>query len=208
MLYSRKGRKMPDDTMEVVVTGHLAGQLCQNVFHFSTNNIGGDPLFSYAKNLGEELMKTGGFLSKYVDCLPEDYTGSSVRVRTLLPTLGPTYYAGAASWVDGYIGTRSGDISSAQVSPLIIWIADTRETKTGRTFLPGVSEDDIDEMLLIVGLRTAIADFAAIYITGGTTSDLSWYGAIYRRDLSLNDLVVAAYLSPHIGTQRRRLVPV
>lgn len=199
---------MPGDTMEVVVTGHLAGQLCQNVFHFATENIGGDTLFGYAKNLGEILMATGGFLSKYVDCLPEDYIGSSLRVRCIGVTPGPTYYAGSGAWADGYTGTRSGAISSAQVSPLIIWIPDANPTKTGRTYLPGVSEDDIDEMILVVPLLTAIADFCGVYITIGSTSDIQYGAAIWRRSTSDNDPITAAYVSPHIGTQRRRLVPV
>lgn len=199
---------MANDTMEVVITGHLAGQLCQNVFHFDTVNVATDNPFSYAKNLADDLVKAGGFLGKYVLALPEDYIGSSIRVRQILPTLGPTYYGSASTWVDGFTGGRSGEISSAQVCPLVIWVSDNTATKTGRTFFPGVSEDDIDEMKLASGLNTAITTFMTKYIEGGTTSDIAWLGAIYRRGSATNDTIVAGYISPHIGTQRRRLTPV
>lgn len=198
---------MPD-VLEAIVSGHVAGQYCQNVFHFNCTNTAGANPFSYAKNLTESLESAGGFLSNYIDCLPEDYVGSSVRSRLIKPTPGPTHYSGAGAWVDGFTGGRTGKLSSAQVSPLIVWIGTSLPNKTGRCFLPGISEDDIEEMVLGNGLPAVLATFMAKFIAGASTSTIDWEGAIYRRGFGTADSVQNAYVSPHIGTQRRRLTPV
>lgn len=199
---------MANEIMEVVVSGHLAGQLVQNVFHFRCQNTAGASPFSYAKNLNDSLIIASQFLGLYCFCLPEDYIGSSTRIRMIHPVPGPTYYSGAAAWEDGNVGLRPGQISSAQVCPLIIWVPTTLPTKTGRTFLPGVSEDDIDEMIFTSGLQTNLADFMANYISLITMPDIDYEGCIWRRDTSVADVITGAYVSPHIGTQRRRLTPV
>jgi hypothetical protein len=98
----------------------------------------------------------------------------------------------------------------------MIWIPTTAPNKTGRLFFPGVSEDDIDDMVLDPTLVTAYQTFATTWIDGGTVGGVDEYhGAVLRKSAPpppivpvSSDLIAFGQVSPLIGTQRRRLRPV
>jgi len=107
-------------------------------------------------------------------------------------------------------GQRTGEISVASNAPLIIWLPNTNPAKTGRTFLPGVSEDDIANGVLESALITAMQDFMTLWVTGDTfnTSD-TWQGAIKRKGPPVTAATLdAARISPITGNQRRRQKPI
>lgn len=194
--------------VEVIISGHLAGEFCQNVLHVQATNIAADPLWVFAKNIADSMIAADvGLIALYLNALPADYKLSSIRVRQLNPVPGPTFYY-PGNVMDPQVGQRAGEISSAQVCPLIVLVGLTIANKTGRIFLPGVSEDDIGEMLLSDPLQEQIGIFFNAFIVGDAQSDFDWKGAIYRRGTGTAELLGGAYVSPRIGTQRRRLIPV
>lgn len=201
---------MSNTTYETVFSGILASEFVQTVMHWQLDEPGSpSPPFQVAKDLGMTIAGAVNFAEKFCGALPEDYTMKSIRTRRVSDGGGPTHIvlqAGIATTT----GQRTGSISSAQVCPMIIWIPTTSPDKTGRTFMPGVSEDDIDEMQIVSGLIAALEVVIDAYIAGGTTDVLSipYQGAIYRRGGPTTDLVADGYVSPRIGTQRRRLIPV
>lgn len=200
---------MPAECYELVVSGVLAGQFVQNVLHSTVDNTGSTPPFQMADELLQTWGLNGDFVSPWCDILPDDYKITSLRCRRVLTTGGPTQiYLGANLAED--TGQRTGQISSSQVCPLLIWIGNSAPSKTGRTFLPGVSEDDINEMQMQASLLTAMDAFGTVWRDGGTTVNLSyaWGGAILRRGGPSADPITAFRVSPLIGTQRRRLRPV
>jgi len=198
------------ETYEVVISGTLAGQFVQTVLHVNLDNTADEPPFDVADTIVQDFGVTvGTMIDAWNACLPADYSTSSMRARRILPTGGPSAIA-LGSLFSTNVGQRTGNVSSAQVNPVIIWITTTLPAKTGRTFLPGVSEADIDEMVYTAPLIAAIDAFGAYWETGGTLTlgSIAWTGAIYRRALSASHGITNHRISPVVGTQRRRLRPV
>jgi len=201
---------MAHTTYETVFSGILAGEFVQTVMHWDLNEPGSpEAPFQVAKDLGTSLASAGGFIDKFTAALPTDYTMKSVRTRRVSDSGGPTHIVLQAA-INAPEGQRAGDVQAAQVCPMMIWIPTTSPDKTGRTFMPGASEADIDEMQISSDLITALEDMIGGFIAGGTTDVLSipYVGCIWRRGTSAADVVADGYVSPRIGTQRRRLVPV
>ena len=198
---------MAVETYELVISGYLANEFVQTVLHVTGNNTVGQPAYFRAKDICDQIILAGELLIKYVDCLPSDYKGSSVRVRRVSAGGGPTAVALASTWSQ-QDGSRTGHVSSAQVCPLIIWIPTDSPNKVGKTFMPGVAEGDIDEMQLDPVLISALEDFILYLVNGfALTADLM-KGSVYRKATHVGDPFDAGRVSPLIGTQRKRLHPV
>lgn len=202
------------EVYEWVLSGTLAGQFVQTVQHVSLDNPAPIPAFQAALDLADAMIGVGGVLESMMDCLPADYAVTSIRVKRVLPSGGPTAIRLAAEF-SAPVGTRSGEISSAQVNPLMIWIPTTTPSKTGRLFFPGVSEDDIDEMMLSSTLVAAMNIFAAAYADDWSVGAMTAHGCVLRRSTGApphvpvsGDEIFAGQVSPLIGTQRRRLHPI
>jgi len=194
---------------QVIASGTLAGQFVQNVFHFKGEEVSATEPYNNARAILEELNTPDMWVAKWVGCLPEDYKMSSLKCRRSFPTGGPTAILLAGA-LFATTGARTGQIQAAQVNPLVIWIPETSPAKTGRTFLPGISEDDLDAMVYDVGLITAVDDFIGQHLAPLTVSSFtgSVYAALQRRSPTASvDRVENGRLSPLIGTQRRRLRP-
>jgi len=113
----------------------------------------------------------------------------------------------ASTWYES-IGTRTGEIQAQQVNPLLILIGVNAPAKTGRVFLPGASEDDIDEGQVQAGLVAAMEAFGAALDAGWTVTAGTGKGGIFRRATKTVDPLGYYRVSPLIGTQRRRLKPI
>jgi len=200
---------MAEECYEVVISGTLAGQFVQTVLHANVDNTSLVPPFSMADDLLQTFQGGAALTGLFQDCCPSDYTATSIRCRRVLATGGPSAIVLAGVWGGG-TGGRAGTISSAQVNPVIVWIPLTNPAKTGRTFIPGVSEDDIDEMVYDPTLIAALDDFGQYWETGGTTTvfSMDWTGAILRRATNNSHGISNHRISPVVGTQRRRLRPV
>lgn len=201
---------MPVQKIEAVLSGTLAGQFVQNVFHFSASFSSTTDPFTAAHDVADMLIEANSFVDLFVSCCPEDYQATSLRCRQTGPTQGPTWIALASTFLGNSQGQRSGNISSAQAGPLVIWIPTVAPNKTGRTFVPGVSEDDIDQMVFDGGLLAALDSWEVWCADAHNTPTAAAPTtlAIRRKLTEVYDLVSAGYTSPLVGTQRRRLHPV
>lgn len=198
---------MAVEVYEATVSGTLAGQFVQTVLHTNLDNASLDSPFMAASAIATDMLAPGGSVALFLLALPSDYSPTSLRVRRVAPTGGPTSIR-LAAFFPSPTGGRTGEISSAQVNPVVVWIPTTAPAKTGRVFLPGVSEADIDEMSLTQPLITAILAFANSWGSPQTAGANTMTGCVFRRLPKLGDNIAAAYVSPLIGTQRRRLRPV
>lgn len=198
---------MAEEAYECTLSGTLAGQFVQTVVHVAYNNTTSANPFDIAKEIRDVFMGLNEFINKFVVCLPASYTCTSVRVRRVGPSGGPTAI-GLSGAMASNVGQRDSEISSAQVNPLVILVPTVAPSKTGRIFMPGVAESDIDGMVLVATLLTALQGLID-YMKAGTSipSGQIVYG-VYRRTLKLVDPLLDGYVSPLIGTQRRRLHPV
>lgn len=200
---------MAAETYECILSGTLAGQFVQNILHAGVDNTASTDPFTVAGALLTEFNSVSKLIPKWLDCLPDPYTLTSVRVRRILPTGGPTNILLQGS-ISGSIGTRTGNTSVVSNAPLLIWLSSLRPSKTGRTFLPGVSESDVDNNVLDGGLVAAMESLGAYWSAGGTLASPSynWDGQIYRRAVAAGDAISHYRVSPIIGNQRRRQRPI
>jgi hypothetical protein len=198
---------MPHEAYECTLSGILTGQFVQTVFAVDYNNTATQPPFFAAKDIGDQLSAAGEFIELFVNCLPSSYRVTSLRVRRVGPTGGPTAIALAGGMAET-TGQRGPNISAAQVNPLIILIPTVASNKTGRIFMPGVDEDDIDDMVLVAGLVTAYQALITYMVAGTTIAGGAIAFGVLRRATKVVDPLDAGYISPLIGTQRRRLKPV
>lgn len=207
---------MPSQVFEVTLSGTLAGQFVQSVFHFHGNITTGYNVFQESINL--LLNLSDNFMTKFLTALPASYTSTSMRCKGVMGLLGPTAILLPGAYVGGMTsGDRTPEISSAQVNPLITWIGTVRPSNTGRTFMPGVAEEDIANMILDPAILALYGTFAADFKDVSATG-FGWnrQGAIFTRNqpshvppiVAAYDLVDAYQVSPLIGTQRRRLHPI
>lgn len=200
---------MAREVYECVLSGVCAGQFVQTVQHMAVDDpMGAASPFTKARNLGQEL-DVQGMIDKFVDCLPGAYQLTSLRTRRVSTGGGPTAIRLAGDMTASTNGQRGPEISSLQANPLTIWIGETDPSKTGRLFWPGVAEDDIADMVLVGALITLYEVFNQAWIDGITLSGVGdFYGCILRRASHTGDKITDHYVSPLIGTQRRRLRPV
>lgn len=206
---------MANQVFECTFSGNLHGQFVQTVLCFHGDITPGYNIFQESINLAHSLSDT--CMQTFLDSLPSDYTSTSIRVKGVMGLLGPTAILLPGAYTCGNdTGARAGLISSAQVNPLITWIGTTTPSNTGRTFMPGVSEDDIDGMVLTNAIITQYGLFAADIVNDVATG-FGWdrHGVIFTRPRLTPVVIPAAYdlmqafqVSPLIGTQRRRLHPV
>jgi len=177
-----------------------------NVLHFFSeffseeegpDEIAFDMIGSFVVNL-ESLWR---------DCLPEDVELLGYKGRRIRPTGGPTI----VSLASGIFGTRSGNFSASSTGPCIIagYQREDETWRTGRIFLPGVSEDDIEENKFSAGLIDALDDLyeeLSVEQTGPVLA-LSWeYGIFSRVDETFSGAETLT-TSGRPGTQRNRLKP-
>lgn len=200
---------MANECYELIISGKIAGQFVQTVLHLNLDNTASTDPFVMATAILAKMNTSANFSAKWLDCLPEDYTMTSQRVRRVLPTGGPTQIY-LQSNLYGTAGTRSGTVDVTTSCPLIIWLTTLRPSKTGRTFLPGVSENDVDEGVLEPSLLTAIQSLGTLMKDGFTPASPAYLvsGAILRRSIPASDDISNFRTSPVIGNQRRRTHPI
>jgi len=198
---------MPEEAYEHVITGHLSGQFVQTVLHSVIDNTTSLNPYAVAENLNNLFIAPAELLDAFLDALPTNYVGSSIRTRRVGPTGGPVAIALASTW-NVSTGQRTGDIQSQQVNPLLILIPVDAPAKTGRIFMPGASEDDIDEGQIQAGLVSAMEALGAYLDAGWTVAGGTGKGGVYRRATKTVDPLGYYRVSPLIGTQRRRLKPI
>jgi len=136
---------MADETYEITMNGTLAGQFVQTVQHVQATIATPVNPFASALLIAQDIS-TNGVLDAWLNILPGTYVITSLSVKKVSGTGGPTAILTSAA-LSGTTGQRDAAISSAQVNPVIVWIPTTSPDKTGRVFLPGVAEEDIDDMV-------------------------------------------------------------
>ena len=200
---------MAAEIYELVVSGTLAGQFVQSVFHLGADNTGDEPPYDVAEAILTDLNGMGVFIDVWCALHPTAYLVTSMRCRRIKAAGGPTAImlpgAMAAS-----AGNRTGPISSAAVNPVIVWLTTINPAKPGRTFVVGISETDIDAMVYTAGWLTAADNLITAVMTPMTLSlgSIACSFGIYRRLLLQCNDISNGRVSPVVGTQRRRLHPV
>jgi len=195
-------------TYQLIISGTIAGQFCQNIFHYKMDDAG------YANALIAAQGLLNGWLAddKPADWLqfcPANYIIRSFKARRVSGGTGP-------EWVDlsfaGENGERSGDAQVSSTGPVIIWVIEGNFRRKGRTFVPGISITDADggeiTAAALDDFNTAADSFLGEFpADGGGTPDVTFVVA-QSDNLATTFEIIDAQISKEIGVQRRRQLPV
>lgn len=196
---------MAQQIYSLVITGTSGPQFVQNVLHYQFDDAG----YSTSKGAAEALAIAWDTANKtkWRNMLPTDYT---IRSYTSTRITGSGGFS-AFSPTTAAAGLRPGTISASALNPLIIMFPfSPTERGRGKIFLPGVSEQDIDDGIYTDAYRAAIeAQLTTILddltlAGGGTPNAVNGWVKRNGTTFVASDKV---YLSPNLGTQRRRMRP-
>lgn len=199
---------MAVDIVEQTITGKTNGNFWQNVIHWDCTTSGTPSKFDIAKAMNNAWA--ANVMSDWLEVMPEDSFLSSVRARVLTTGGGPAHTL--TNGVAGNGGAREGATQSASVGATLIFPSvDAGNVHIGKIFLPGaVSEDLLNGVFqpTYLGLCQVLIDTLMANVTMlGPAAGTARY-KIFQRSTEIMFTPDGGYVSPRIGTQRRRLSPV
>jgi hypothetical protein len=193
----------------MTISGFLRGQFVQNVICGLYTPISTQTDFESAFKAGRLWVE--GIGSQYLDCLPVDYIGSSVRAQVFstgaLPDEGPA--ATIQLEFNGQPGTRTGTLAVTSIGPIIVCPFEVSgRPRSGKIFLPGVTETDVNNNRLTDELLTAIAAFTDLLINDITDGDgNTWKFKVYSPLEGNMFPPEGMYVSTQVGSIRQRQRP-
>ncbi|AXH79186.1 MAG: hypothetical protein [Circular genetic element sp.] len=200
---------MANRYFETLISSICGGQYCATVHHWHLSESAGPANdFTLAKQFNE-MITDDGFLDNYRALLAaDDCFVSSIRTREINNVTGGNtavkVFAG-----DDKQGTFTGSVDPFQVAGCVIWITEGLTARTGRTFFPGVAEEAMDEGRFNTTYQDAVQTLINDVVAGGSVPAGPVLMTLVTRGplFAAND-IIDGYLSPKVGTQRRRLTPV
>jgi len=191
------------------ISGFLRGQFVQNVLHWLVIESGTVDDFTTATNVNAAIVAE--MASYYLACLPEDYVGSSLRSQVITTVTHPGHGPVSVAQVgfNGEVGERTGTLAVTSIGPIIIAPFEVSgNPRSGKIYLPGVTETDVnnnrltDELLDAIG---ALEDLlvALIAMAGSDTMKYQVYSPseveVYTP--------LGMYVSTQVGSIRNRQRP-
>lgn len=192
-------------TYALVVTYNAGGQFAQNVFHYQFD----DASFATTQAAANDLINkwdaaNRGTLRQILSSDVKIVGYKAGRIST------PGGFESHAGLTVSNAGTRAAGISAAGLAPCIIHYPVDLAKARGRTFLPAVSESDIESGIFtdnyVAAVESALSTlFDPITMTGGGAATFGYFS---RKPTKTFVALVNSILSQNLGTQRRRMRPV
>lgn len=146
------------------------------------------------------------WLSRFQALLSEDVYISNILCRRMTDGGGNT--AETILQEDSKPGLQTGDVAASQVAACVIWVNTDFPDKTGRNFIPGVSLSCIEGGRWEAAFQTAVDNFIARTLSGFAVSAGTALFCTWDREAEVGYQLTNGYLSPKVGTQRRRERPL
>lgn len=199
---------MATEYFQVEVGVVAAGQFALNVFHYKVVDPTEPDEFVVATQLlaAFEAGGANAWLLKYAQVMSDQAFVSSLRARRVAPSGGNT--AGTLFASTDWVGDFSSEINTQQIAACVIWVDDTTPGITGRNFIPGIPEDALLGSRWDATYQTVVDAFIAKHLAGHTITAGTALPSIYDRVAKSGKTPDNGYLSPLVGTQRRRELPV
>jgi len=194
-------------TYQLTITGSCAGEFMQNILHFHLNEAGAGTLFEYAEALINAFNTSN--LNDFLGMLSPDYSCLSLRAKKVSGSGGPTAILGFAA--GSQIGGGGTSAGSTQVALLLNFpVALNGKNVTGKMFISGIPAAEVVDNTMSNTLQTAAGTWMTTLFTNLTLTGALGTATfcIYNRATQTDQVVSAGYVSPLVGTQRRRLHPV
>jgi len=199
---------MADYYYELRTSIIAGGQFSEMVFHYVLDAATPPDDFEAASQLVATLDDGGAsaWITRLRNCLSEDAFVSAVRARQISPTGGNTRVQ--VFEPTDLPGTVVSPLAALQIAGCVIFVNSIDSDRTGRSFIPGVPTS------FLLGNRwdpVAVTAYELFgnRVLGGLVAALGTFNAVtYNRLTELGLLIDGCYLSPKLGTQRKRELPV
>lgn len=194
---------MANDTYQLVIAGHTAGEFWENVLHFR-NELTNGP--NPVQNAGELIFQFQSVAEDALaDCLATDCSITGYKCKRINNGGGP-YVMKPQTAVPGTVTGTSATSAAAQ----LLTAPFTRASKwfTGKIFLPSVPESALTGNTLSTPQIALLQAFIDLLKLGFDGDAGHWDYVIWSKDVALPFLPFDVNVSAKIGIQRRRLTPV
>lgn len=197
---------MAASTYRLTISYNTAGQFAQNVLHYLFEDSG----YATTVNAADALINAWN-----THCTAQ--LKAALSVNTLILSYKARKETGGGGFeavklgVAGDVGTRTGDLSASGLAPLIRFITNVQPPKSGRMFLPGISDDDADNGYCTAAFFTALGNLANVLddpltLAGGgapTATPVLLSHSPFVQSITISPAVPVSWLC----TQRRRQRP-
>lgn len=195
---------MANDCYALQLFFAMPKQPAQVILHYRNNVAGSSNPIADAITLGHSWEATNG--AAFMDCVPDTVTIVGYRCKRVNNTGGPNISRPMA-----IAGTRVGEIGANAIGPCITYpYTNGVRWFAGRTFFPGVSEDDIAENAFDPALITKIDDYIALAIAAFVDVDnpaRTWTPCVWCPSVPTWHDIIAATVTGKPGVQNRRMKP-
>ena len=193
---------MPFDVYELKIFGALANQQVLSVFHArSTEDTGATPDIDAKKCIDGwvDLIQPA-----WLDVCSGDYVQIGIRSKRVNNGGGPSISLATPSTG----GTRSTDLSSTAIGPCMLFsYNDGLGWHTGRKFVPGAAENDLNENAFEGALLDLLDTFYTTIDAGWDNGGLDFTHVIWSRTNSTEYLIASYSTSGKPGVQNNRMRP-
>jgi len=181
-----------------------SGQLAACVFNYKIQDPTTTDDFLLASQLVAAIDDGGAasWVLKLMQCMSNQALLSTVRARQFQPTQGNT--AVAVFQATDYPGAIASGINTQQIAACINWIPTTTGPAMGRNFLPGVPENALESSRWEDAYIDIIQAFIDQHLTGFSVAAGIFLPIVWDRENEIASSIDDGYLSPKVGTQRRR----
>jgi len=186
-----------------------AGQFALCEFHYRIVNPTEPNEFLVANQLVEEMADisvAGTWMQDLLACLSNEAFVSSIRAKRIAPSGGNTFPQ--AFEPTDLVGGNGTPIRAMQIAGAVIWVPTVSGSKTGRNFIPGVPDDALDGGRWSPTYINDIDTFVTQHIVGFSIAAGTMLPVVYDRLTNTGDVIADGYLSPKIGTIRKRELPI
>lgn len=199
------GVQMAREYYDLTVNVNVRGFPMANVFKFFIDDPSVSNEFEVAASIINALPVGAGptaWMFRYRSLISSQCYVSNILCRRATNGGGNT--AEAVLQEDSLPGLATGYVSATQTAGVVIWLNDDVPDKTGRNFIPGTSVDDLDSSRFTADYQTRMTDFIARHIAGFNVSAGTVLPCTWDRTNDIGYQILNGYLSPKVGTMRRR----
>jgi hypothetical protein len=194
-------------TYQLVITASAAGEFMQNVLHFKLDESGAGTPFDYALALCNQFVTD--ILTPWEAMQSDQVIEQSIKAKKISGTGGATAIVTFAS--GDQIGANAGPIGDAGQAILLNFpVVLNSKNVTGKIFLAGIRAEDIQNnrpsSLMETNAGTLGTALLGTLALAGGLGNANF--TIFNKATGLDTEPPGMYVSPLIGTQRRRLHPV
>lgn len=194
------------NTYQLTISYTVGGQFAQNVLHYQFDDSG----FSTSQVAAQALISAWDTANRSTlrNILSAAVTINSYKSSRISAAGGFEAFVPVSS---SNTGTRGAALSVSGLSTVIIHYPVNLAFPRGRTFLPGVSENDVEDGVYTAAFQAAVISalntlFDPVTLTGGG-APVATFGMFRRVPNKVFVALINSILSQNVGTMRRRMRP-